>query len=139
MNGRPIFVREDREQGGGGGGGGYHQQGGGGGGGGGYHNKYYQQHHQQHQQSMPGPPAGQGCQLYVGNLAWETGWRELKDYFRQCGDVDRAEAIEGRDGRKKGFGFIRYSNPNDAQNAINTLNGVEFMGRNLEVRLDNKV
>jgi len=68
----------------------------------------------------------------------ETGWQDLKDYFRQCGDVDRAEVVEGRDGRKKGFGFVRYYTAQDAQNAIQQLNGVEYMGRSLEVRLDNK-
>ena len=121
LNGRPIFVREDREQGGGGGG--YHNNNRGGG---------YQQ------QGIPGQPSEEGCQLYVGNLAWETGWQDLKDYFRQCGDVDRAEVVEGRDGRKKGFGFVRYYTAQDAQNAIQQLNGVEYMGRSLEVRLDNK-
>ena len=45
---------------------------------------------------------------------------------------------EDRGGRKRGFGFVRFHTANDAQNAIDTLNGVEFMGRDLEVRLDNK-
>mmetsp|Transcript_30133 Transcript_30133/g.72822 ORF Transcript_30133/g.72822 Transcript_30133/m.72822 type:complete len:489 (+) Transcript_30133:70-1536(+) len=136
LNGRPIFVREDREQGGGHGHQGQHR---GSGGGGGYNNRYYQQQQQQPRQGfMPGPPAEEGCQLFVGNLSWETGWRELKDHFRQCGDVDRAEVAEGSDGRKKGFGIIRYHSASDAQNAIETLNGEEFMGRPLQVRQDNK-
>lgn len=87
---------------------------------------------------MPGTPAEEGCQVYVGNLSWDTGWRELKDYFRQCGDVERSEVAEGRDGRKKGFGLVRFRNADDARNAIGTLNGAEFMGRILEVRLDNR-
>lgn len=74
----------------------------------------------------------------MGNLSWDTGWRELKDYFRQCGDVERSEVAEGRDGRKKGFGLVRFRNADDARNAIGTLNGAEFMGRILEVRLDNR-
>ena len=130
LHGRPINVREDREQGGGGFGnanrGGY--QGGG-----------YQQHQQQRAGFVPpGIPAAEGCQLFVGNLSWETGWRELKDLFRQYGDVDRAEVAEGTDGRKRGYGTIRYRNARDAANAINAVNGMEFMGRQLEVRLDNK-
>lgn len=129
LNGRPIFVREDREQfqGGHGGGGGYHQGGG------------YQHQQQQHRAMfMPGAPAEQGCQLFVQNLSWGTDWRQLKDHFRQCGEVDRAEVAESPDGRKKGFGLIRYHTARDAQNAIETLNGVELDGRALEVRLDNK-
>ena len=88
---------------------------------------------------MPGTPSEQGCQLFIGNLSWGTGWRDLKDHFAQCGAVDRAEVAEGPDGRKRGFGLIRFRSAVDAQNAIDRLNGVEFMGRALEVRLDNKV
>ena len=40
--------------------------------------------------------------------------------------------------KKKGFGFIRYATAEDASKAIEELNGVEFMGRDLEVRLDLK-
>lgn len=122
LHGRPIFVREDREQGG------HH--------GGGHHRGGYQNRH--NNSYMQGTPAEEGCQLFVGNLSWETGWRELKDHFRQCGEVDRAEVAEGSDGRKRGFGLVRFHSAKDAQAAIGKLNGVEFMGRTLDVRLDNK-
>ncbi len=152
LNGRPIMVREDREAhnnfgggggrgfGGGRGGGG---RGGGGGFGGGYNdrNNYGYRNNNNSRTSgnlMPGAPSEQGCQLYVGNLSWNTGWRDLKDYFGQCGNVDRAEVAEFPDGKKKGFGLIRYHTAGDAANAIDQLSGVEFQGRNLEVRLDNK-
>lgn len=79
-----------------------------------------------------------GTQLFVGNLSWETGWQDLKDHFRQIGEVQRADVAVGRDGRKKGFGFIRFSTPEEATKAIDELHGVEFMGRTIEVRLDNK-
>jgi RNA recognition motif-containing protein len=71
-------------------------------------------------------------------LSWETGWQELKEHFAIVGEVLRADVAVGRDGRKKGFGFIRYGNAEDATKAIAELNGVEYMGRPLEVRLDNK-
>lgn len=138
LNGRPIFIREDREQGGGGHRGSYNRGGYQSGGpyGGGYNNR------EQHRSSagfIPGTPAEEGCQLFVGNLSWDTGWRELKDHFRQIGEVDRAEVAEGSDGRKKGFGIIRFHTAKDAQGAMEALNGTEFMGRSLEVRVDNKV
>jgi len=79
-----------------------------------------------------------GYQLFVGNLSYDTNWRELKDHFRQCGDVERAEISEGPDGRKKGFGTVRFTKKKDANNAILKLNGVELQGRALEVRLDHK-
>ena len=129
LHGRPIFVREDREKGGGGRGGGRGGRGGrgrgrggrGGRGGGGYFNE-----------------ESNGTQLFVNNLSYDTDWRELKDHFRQCGDVERVEVIEGPDGRKKGFGTVRFYKADDATKAIETLNGVELQGRDLEVRLDNK-
>lgn len=127
LNGRPIFVREDRESSGGGGGGG-------GGGGFGHRNNI-----RTSANLMPGTPSEQGCQLYVGNLSWGTTWRELKHYFKQCGEVDRAEVAEGPDGTKRGFGLIRFHRAGDAREAIERLDGAEFMGRVLEVRLDNKV
>ncbi len=81
---------------------------------------------------------GVGCQLFVNNLSYDTTWKELKDHFRQCGDVVHADVIEGPDGRKKGFGTVRFSKATDASKAIETLNGVELQGRQLEVRHDNK-
>eukprot|EP00571_Detonula_confervacea_P011945 CAMPEP_0172304624 /NCGR_PEP_ID=MMETSP1058-20130122/6009_1 /TAXON_ID=83371 /ORGANISM="Detonula confervacea, Strain CCMP 353" /LENGTH=246 /DNA_ID=CAMNT_0013015935 /DNA_START=91 /DNA_END=831 /DNA_ORIENTATION=- len=80
----------------------------------------------------------EGSQLFIGNLSWETGWQDLKDHFRTIGEVSRSDVAVGRDGRKKGFGFIRFETAADAAKAIEELNGVEFMGRPLEVRLDNK-
>ncbi|KAL7453401.1 hypothetical protein ACHAWC_005077 [Mediolabrus comicus] len=77
-------------------------------------------------------------QLFIGNLSWETTWQELKDHFKTCGDVEFAEVATGRDGRSKGFGFIKYGSAKEATEAMEKLNGVEFMGRALEVRLDAK-
>jgi len=83
-------------------------------------------------------PAAEGTQLFVGNLSWETGWQDLKDHFREYGEVERADVAMGRDRRSKGFGFIRFATKEEAADAIEKLNGVEFMGREIEVRLDNK-
>jgi RNA recognition motif-containing protein len=74
----------------------------------------------------------------VGNLAWETSWQDLKDFFATVGNVDRAEVIVGVDGRPKGFGIVRYYNTNDADAAITKLDGAELDGRALHVRFDNK-
>jgi RNA recognition motif-containing protein len=73
-----------------------------------------------------------GTQLYVGNLSFDTTWRELKDHFRQCGDIKRAEV------KSKGFGTVVFVKKEDADAAIHRLNGSELQGRKLEVRLDQK-
>lgn len=122
LHNRPIFIREDRENGGGGGGGRPSRGGGQGGFGGG----------------GGASSGGAGCQLFVNNLSYDTNWRDLKDHFRQCGDVERAEVIEGPGGKKRGFGTVRFLKSEDAESAIETLNGVELQGRELEVRLDQK-
>jgi RNA recognition motif-containing protein len=46
--------------------------------------------------------------------------------------------MEYPDGKKKGFGIIRFSSEKEAQEAIDRLNGVELQGRDLEVRMDAK-
>ena len=94
LGGRPIFVREDREQpssrqgrrGGGGGGG---QANGGGGGG----------------------ANVAGRQLYVGNLSFETTWADLKDHFRTAGEVERADVMMDSSRRSKGWGTVRFRTP----------------------------
>jgi RNA recognition motif-containing protein len=125
LNGRPIFVREDREQGGRGSRG-NQRKGNRGVTRGGYVN------------TREDGEVEEGCQLFVNNLSWDTSWQDLKDHFRQCGEVERVEVIEGPDGRKKGFGTVRFFNAEDAANAIQTLNGVELQGRELSIRYDSK-
>eukprot|EP00574_Skeletonema_japonicum_P006995 CAMPEP_0201726064 /NCGR_PEP_ID=MMETSP0593-20130828/9245_1 /ASSEMBLY_ACC=CAM_ASM_000672 /TAXON_ID=267983 /ORGANISM="Skeletonema japonicum, Strain CCMP2506" /LENGTH=203 /DNA_ID=CAMNT_0048217531 /DNA_START=61 /DNA_END=672 /DNA_ORIENTATION=- len=135
LKGRKIFVREDREDGKRGGGAPRAPKAEGGAAEGG--------------ESAPAAAAAssapasasdkvEGSQLFIGNLSWDTTWQELKDYFATVGDVQYSNVAVGRDGRKKGFGFIRFATAEEASQAIEKMNGVEFMGRNIEVRLDNK-
>lgn len=42
--------------------------------------------------------------VFVGNLNFETGWRELKDYMRTAGDVLHADIIADDRGRSRGYG-----------------------------------
>lgn len=122
LNGMPLFAREDRvaprARGGGGRGGGRGVGGRGRGGRG-------------------GPPA-EGTQIHVSNLAPETSWRDLKDHFRQCGDVRRAEVAFNASGQCKGFGSVHYLSKQDADAAIQRLNGSVLQGRTLEVRRHQK-
>jgi RNA recognition motif-containing protein len=112
LNGRPIKLREDRVQ--------SQSRGRAGGGGRG---QFARRGHRS--SALP------GCQLFVGNLSFDTNWRDLKDHFKQVGEVDRADV-------KKGFGTVSFTKNEDAERAIQQLNGVELKGRALEVRLDEK-
>jgi len=77
-------------------------------------------------------------QLYVGNLSYDTTWRDLKEHFKQAGEVVRADVKSSDNGRSKGFGIVRFGCPEDAEAAISTLCGIELDGRPLEVRPDHK-
>ncbi len=71
--------------------------------------------------------------LYVGNLLFETTEDNLKEYFSKLGAVISATVIRFRDGKSKGFGFVEMEKEEDAQKAIETLNGQEYQGRKLVV------
>ncbi|KAI1300271.1 hypothetical protein F5Y03DRAFT_397217 [Xylaria venustula] len=73
--------------------------------------------------------------LFIGGLAWHTEESTLRQKFEEFGHVEEAVVVKDRDtGRSRGFGFIRYTNETDADNAIAKMNNVEFDGR--EIRVD---
>jgi RNA recognition motif-containing protein len=72
--------------------------------------------------------------LYVGNLPYNITDADLEQMFASHGAVQSARLIVDRDtGRSKGFGFVEMSNDQEAQAAINALNGKENGGRTLTV------
>ena len=72
--------------------------------------------------------------LYVGNLSYETADSDLQNLFTPHGTVQSAQVIMDRDtGRSKGFGFVEMDSNEQAQAAINALNGQEVNGRALTV------
>lgn len=72
--------------------------------------------------------------LYVGNLPYSTTDDDLRQLFAEYGTIESASVISDRDtGRSKGFGFVELSTPEEAQAAIEALNGKDNGGRNLVV------
>jgi cold-inducible RNA-binding protein len=72
--------------------------------------------------------------LYVGNLSYSVNDAELESLFAQFGKVDSARVISDREtGRSKGFGFVEMADDNEAEAAIEALNGKEQLGRTLTV------
>ena len=72
--------------------------------------------------------------LYVGNLTYETTDNDLQNLFAPFGTVQSAQVIMDRDtGRSKGFGFVEMDNGEQAQAAVDALNGQEVNGRALTV------
>lgn len=82
--------------------------------------------------------------IFVGSLSFKLSESELKEIFEEYGEVTSAKIIMDRDsGRSKGFGFVEMPNDEQAQKAINELNGAEINGRAVVVnqaedRRDNK-
>lgn len=74
--------------------------------------------------------------LYVGNLTFSTTSEELESLFGQHGTVTRAQVISDREtGRSRGFGFVEMSSDEEAQAAIEALNGYSHEGRDLTVNV----
>ncbi|KAK4099742.1 hypothetical protein N658DRAFT_517071 [Parathielavia hyrcaniae] len=72
--------------------------------------------------------------LFIGGLAWHTEENTLRAKFEEFGVLEEAVVVKDRDtGRSRGFGFVRYTNEDDAQNAISAMNNVEFDGRHIRV------
>ncbi|MCH9616904.1 MAG: hypothetical protein SP4CHLAM5_03870 [Chlamydiia bacterium] len=72
--------------------------------------------------------------LYVGNIPYSLDNDSLKELFEEFGTVVSAQIIEDRDtGRSKGFAFVEMSSTDEAQAAIDAMNGKEVDGRSLTV------
>jgi RNA recognition motif-containing protein len=75
-----------------------------------------------------------GKKLYVGSLPYSTTEQQLSDLFSQHGSVDSARVITDKvSGQSKGFGFVEMASDEEAQKAINALNGTQFGGRTIIV------
>lgn len=75
-----------------------------------------------------------GTRLYVGNLSYQVSSSDLQELLSQYGSVVSAEVINDRmTGRSKGFGFVEMTSEDEAQSAIESLNGFEHQGRTLTV------
>ncbi|MBX3743731.1 MAG: RNA-binding protein [Verrucomicrobiae bacterium] len=74
--------------------------------------------------------------LYVGNLSFNTTENDLHDAFAAHGTVVEANLMVDREtGRPRGFGFVTMSSPDEAQRAIDAMNGASLDGRPLTVNI----
>lgn len=74
--------------------------------------------------------------LYVGNVSFKANETELEELFGNYGDVTSVRIITDRDtGRSRGFAFVEMTSEEEAQKAIDGLDGHESFGRDLRVNL----
>ena len=72
--------------------------------------------------------------IYVGNLSFDATEDDFRELFEGFGEVESAELVMDRySGRPRGFGFVEMPNRDEAQQAIQELDGKEFMERALKV------
>jgi RNA recognition motif-containing protein len=75
-----------------------------------------------------------GSKIYVGGLPYATTDAQLQEIFSVHGAVESARVITDKfTGRSRGFGFVEMASSEDAQKAIQALNGTDLDGRNLTV------
>jgi len=72
--------------------------------------------------------------IYVGGLPYATTDAQLQEIFSVHGTVESARVITDKfTGRSRGFGFVEMASSEEAQKAIQALNGTDLDGRNLTV------
>lgn len=72
--------------------------------------------------------------IYVGNLPYEVTQEDLNGVFAEYGTVKRVYLPTDREtGRLRGFGFVEMENETEEDKAIETLDGAQWMGRELKV------
>ena len=74
--------------------------------------------------------------LFVGSLPWAVDDQKLGDLFSQFGSVVSAVVLKDRmTGRSRGFGFVEMENDQEAQEALEKLNGSDMDGRKIVVNV----
>ncbi|MEC8511415.1 MAG: RNA-binding protein [Planctomycetota bacterium] len=76
-----------------------------------------------------------GKRLFVGNLSYDTDQQTIRDAFSAGGrTVTDVHVMIDRDtGRPRGFGFVELSTDEEAQAAIEDLDGTDLDGRTINV------
>ena len=72
--------------------------------------------------------------IYIGNLPWSATDAELTDMFAKFGSVASATVVTDREtGRSRGFAFVEMPEAEEADKAIQALDGTDLGGRALRV------
>lgn len=72
--------------------------------------------------------------IYVGNLSYDITEEDLQAVFADYGEVKRVYLpVDRETKRKRGFGFVEMTNDDEESTAIETLDGAQWMGRQIKV------
>jgi cold-inducible RNA-binding protein len=74
--------------------------------------------------------------VYAGNIPFSAGEEKLTELFEADGrKVASIDIAEDANGKLRGFAYITFENEKDANDAIEKLDGVKFLGRKLKVNI----
>ena len=74
--------------------------------------------------------------LFVGNLSYQTAENDLQDYFAQAGAVTSVNLMMDKmTGKSRGFAFVEFATPEEANKAVEQFHNKEFQGRSLTVNV----
>ena len=74
--------------------------------------------------------------LFVGNLSYRTLENDLQEYFSQAGVVSSVNIMFDKfTGKSRGFAFVEFSTPEEANKAVEMFHNKEFQGRQLTVNV----
>ncbi len=73
--------------------------------------------------------------IFVGNLVWECQNEDLQTLLADHNPTE-VNVMVGRNGRSRGYALVTFGDASAAADVIAAFNGVDFQGRNLEVRED---
>ena len=72
--------------------------------------------------------------IYVGNINYSLSEEDIRGIFEVIGEVSAIKIVRDRkSGKSKGYCFLEMPNRKEAMEAIKTLDGKNFSGRNLRV------
>ena len=72
--------------------------------------------------------------IYAGNLSHDVTEDDLRQSFEAFGQVESVNIVKDRfSGESRGFGFVVMASKNEAQVAIEGLNGQDLKGRSINV------
>lgn len=72
--------------------------------------------------------------IYVGNLSYDVTEEDLQTVFSDYGQVKRVYLpVDRETKRMRGFGFVEMSSDSEEETAIETLDGAQWMGRQMKV------
>ncbi|XP_041024919.1 polyadenylate-binding protein 7 [Juglans microcarpa x Juglans regia] len=76
-----------------------------------------------------------GLNVYVKNIDDDVTDEELREHFSQCGTITSAKLMRDDKGINKGFGFVCFSTPEEANKAVSRFHGYMFHGKPLYVAI----